>query len=50
MGDRFILLVEDDPDDEALTIGSFEKSHLGNEIIVAHDGGDHSEGSTWRLS
>jgi hypothetical protein len=50
MGDRFILLVEDNPDDEALTIRAFKKSHLVNEIVVAHDGGEHSEGSTWRLS
>jgi CheY-like chemotaxis protein len=40
MGDRFILLVEDNPDDEALTIRAFKKSHLVNEIVVAHDGAE----------
>jgi CheY-like chemotaxis protein len=40
MGDRFILLVEDNPDDEALTIRAFKKSHLVNDIVVAHDGAE----------
>jgi two-component system response regulator len=40
MSDRFILLVEDNPDDEALTIRAFKKSKLVNEIIVAHDGAE----------
>jgi DNA-binding response OmpR family regulator len=33
-----ILLVEDDPDHEALTIRALRKSNIANEIIVAHDG------------
>ena len=33
-----ILLVEDNPDDEALTLRAFKKSNLGNEIVVARDG------------
>jgi len=33
-----VLLVEDNPDDEALTLRAFKKSNLGNEVIVAHDG------------
>jgi CheY-like chemotaxis protein len=33
-----ILLVEDNPDDEALTIRAFKKNNIGNDIIVAHDG------------
>ncbi|MEO8608404.1 MAG: response regulator [Chloroflexota bacterium] len=33
-----ILLVEDNPDDEALTIRAFKKNYIGNEIIVVHDG------------
>lgn|SRR5574341_185510 len=33
-----ILLVEDNPDDEALTLRAIEKNHIGNEIIVARDG------------
>lgn len=33
-----ILLVEDNPDDEELTLLAFKKSKLSNEIVVAHDG------------
>lgn len=33
-----ILLVEDNPDDEALTMRAFKKNNIGNEIVVAHDG------------
>lgn len=40
MGDRFILLVEDNPDDEALTLRAFKKSKLVNEVVVAHDGAE----------
>ena len=40
MSDRFILLVEDNPDDEALTLRAFKKSKLVNEIVVAHDGAE----------
>jgi CheY-like chemotaxis protein len=35
---KTILLVEDNPDDEALAIRAFKRHHIGNEIIVAHDG------------
>ncbi len=38
MGDRKILLVEDNPDDEALTIRGLRKNNIRNEIVVAHDG------------
>jgi len=31
-------LVEDNPDDEALTLRAFRKSNLTNEVIVARDG------------
>lgn len=34
----FILLVEDNPDDEALTLRAFKKNNLNNEIVVARDG------------
>ena len=37
MKDSFILLVEDNPDDEALTMRAL-KNHILNEIIVTHDG------------
>jgi two-component system, response regulator len=33
-----ILLVEDNPDDELLTLRAFKKNNIGNDIIVAHDG------------
>jgi two-component system, response regulator len=38
MEPKMILLVEDNPDDEALTLRAFKKNNIGNEIIVAHDG------------
>lgn len=34
----FILLVEDNPDDEELTKIAFQNSHLTNEIVVMRDG------------
>ncbi|MGR9106777.1 MAG: response regulator [Gammaproteobacteria bacterium] len=33
-----ILLVEDNPDDELLTIRALRKSNISNQIVVAHDG------------
>ena len=38
MQDKMLLLVEDNPDDEALTIRALKKYNLGNQIIVARDG------------
>ncbi|MGA7936472.1 MAG: response regulator [Kovacikia sp.] len=38
MNARSILLVEDNPDDEALAIRALRRSHITNEIVVAHDG------------
>ncbi len=38
MATRPILFVEDNPDDEALTLRAFRKCKIANEIIVAHDG------------
>jgi CheY-like chemotaxis protein len=38
MGNKIILLVEDNPDDEALTLRAFAKSHIANEVVVARDG------------
>jgi two-component system, response regulator len=33
-----ILLVEDNPDDEALTLRALRKNNIRNEVVVAHDG------------
>jgi two-component system response regulator len=33
-----ILLVEDNPDDEALTLRALRKNNISNEIVVARDG------------
>lgn len=36
--DRPILLVEDNPDDEALTLRAFAKNKIPNQVVVARDG------------
>ena len=33
-----ILLVEDNPNDEALTLRALKKANIQNDIVVAHDG------------
>ncbi len=38
MKDKVILLVEDNPDDEALTLRALKKSNILNDVAVAHDG------------
>ncbi len=35
---KIILLVEDNPDDETLTLRALRQNHISNEVIVAHDG------------
>jgi two-component system, response regulator len=35
---KTILLVEDNPDDEALTLRAFKKCNIANEVVVARDG------------
>jgi CheY-like chemotaxis protein len=40
MKDNFILLVEDNPDHEALTIRALRKCGLANHVVVAHDGAE----------
>ena len=38
MSDRYILLVEDNPDDEELTLLSLRKNNLAHDIVVVRDG------------
>lgn len=38
MDDKVILLVEDNPDDEALTLRALKKNNIRNEVLVARDG------------
>lgn len=33
-----ILLIEDNPDDEALTVRALQKNNIRNEVVVARDG------------
>jgi len=37
-GDKIILLVEDNPDDETLTLLALKSNNIVNEVIVARDG------------
>jgi two-component system response regulator len=43
MNDKAILLVEDNPDDEALTLRALQKNNISNEVVVAHDGSEAIE-------
>jgi two-component system response regulator len=38
MAERFILLVEDNPDDELLTLRALKKNNIANEVVIARDG------------
>jgi two-component system, response regulator len=38
MKEKIILLVEDNPDDEALTLRALEKNNIKNDVVVLHDG------------
>ena len=40
MGDKVILLVEDNPDDVELTLRSLRKHNITNEVVVARDGAE----------
>ena len=38
MKDKIVLLVEDNPDDVALTLRAFKKNNIANEVVVVSDG------------
>lgn len=38
--DKLILLVEDNPDDEALTLRALRKNNILNQVVVASDGAE----------
>lgn len=55
MHQKIILLVEDNPDDEVLTLRALRKNNIMNEVIVARDGQQaldyfFGEGATARLA
>ncbi len=40
MEEKLILLVEDNPDDELLTLRALRKNNIGNNLIVVRDGAE----------
>ncbi len=40
MNKKMILLVEDNPDDETLTLRALKKNNIGNELMVVRDGAE----------
>ncbi len=40
MNDKIILLVEDNADDEMLTLRALKKNNIRNEVVVARDGAE----------
>jgi len=40
MEDKMILLVEDNADDEALTLRALKKNNIGNTVVVVRDGAE----------
>jgi len=40
MEDKMILLVEDNTDDEALTLRALKKNNIGNTVVVVRDGAE----------
>jgi CheY-like chemotaxis protein len=43
MNEKIIFLIEDNPDDEALTIRALKKNKICNEVVVARDGSEALE-------
>ena len=43
IGERVILLVEDNPDDVELILRSLKKHNISNEVVVVHDGAEALE-------
>ena len=43
MTEKSILLVEDNPDDEALTLHALETNKIGNQVVVARNGAEALE-------
>jgi two-component system, response regulator len=40
MEEKMILLVEDNPDDELLTLRALKKNNIGNNLVVVRDGAE----------
>ena len=40
MENKLILLVEDNPDDEALTLRALKKNNVGNTVAIVRDGAE----------
>lgn len=40
MENKMILLVEDNPDDEALTLRALKKNNISNELVIVRDGAE----------
>jgi two-component system response regulator len=43
LNEKTILLVEDNPKDEALTLRALKKHNIGNDVVVARDGAEAIE-------